>query len=108
MHQDVLSSSFFFSFPASPRGADVPSTVFISFFSVTNSVWRYGREGGRVDGRRDYVTKLPAWHGRQMEPQMCVKSGSLETLQRRREERGGGSSRCVALTPPCLSPGFSC
>lgn len=36
---------------------------------------------------------------------MCVKSGSLETLQRRREERGGGSSRSVALTPPCLSPG---
>lgn len=66
------------------------------------------REGGWVGGRRDYVTKLPAWHGRQMEPQMCVKSGSLETLQRRREERGGGSSRSVALTPPCLSPGFSC
>lgn len=66
------------------------------------------REGGWVGGRRDYVTKLPAWHGRQMEPQMCVKSGSLETLQRRREERGGGSSRSVVLTPPCLSPGFSC
>ena len=57
-----------------------------------------------MGGRRDYVTKLPAWHGRQIEPQMCVKSGSLETLQGRREERGGGSSRSVALTPPCLIP----
>lgn len=52
MHQDVLSSSFFFSFPASPRGADVPSTVFISFFPVTNSVWRYGRVGGWAQGLR--------------------------------------------------------
>lgn len=60
MHQDVLSSSFFFSFPASPRGADVPSTVFISFFSVTNSVWRYGREGGWVGGAQGLRHKAPS------------------------------------------------
>ena len=65
MHHDVLSSSFFLSL-RHPEEQMYPRLSSLAFFSVTNSVWRYRREAGWVGGRRDYVTKLPAWHGRQI------------------------------------------